>query len=112
MGAGNAAHAQAWSTWPEGGGDVGAATVAGAAARRERREVGDGPDRWAPPVGDPGRGGRRGGLAGPRPAAGPAGRRGRKGENGPAAHSKKGGKKKKKKEKKIFPGIKILLAQF
>nr|ABA96439.1 retrotransposon protein, putative, Ty3-gypsy subclass [Oryza sativa Japonica Group] len=45
VGAGNAAHARAWSTWPEGGGDVGAATVAGAAARRERREVGEGPDR-------------------------------------------------------------------
>nr|BAD08041.1 hypothetical protein [Oryza sativa Japonica Group] len=34
-----------WSTWPEGGGDVGAAAVVGAAARRERREVGEGPDR-------------------------------------------------------------------
>jgi hypothetical protein len=87
--------------------EVGAAAAVSAGRReRERREVGDGSDRWAPPVGDPGReGGGR--PAGPRPAAGPAGRRGRKGENGPAAHfekgRKKGGKKRKRKRKKDFP---------
>ena len=32
VGAGNAAHARAWPTWAGGGGDVGAAAVAGAAA--------------------------------------------------------------------------------
>jgi hypothetical protein len=37
----------------------------------------------------------------------------RRKENGPAAHSKrKGGKRKRKRKKRIFPGIKILLAQF
>nr|AAK52151.1 hypothetical protein [Oryza sativa Japonica Group] len=39
VGAGDAAQARTWSTWPEGGGDVGAAAVAGAVARRERREA-------------------------------------------------------------------------
>jgi hypothetical protein len=61
-GADDSAHARAWTTWAGEGGGVGAATVAGAAARRDRREEGDGTDRWAPPVGDPERGG--GGAAG------------------------------------------------
>jgi hypothetical protein len=106
VGAGNAAHERAGSTWPEGGGDVGAAAVAGVAARRERREVGEGPDKWAPPVGDPGRGGRRGGLAGPRPAAGPARGRGKKRREwagGPFGKRRKKRGKRKRKRKKDFP---------
>ena len=105
VGAGDAAHARAWTTWPGGGGDVGAAAVAGAAARRERREVGEGPDRWAPPVGDPERGGRRGGLTGPRPAAGPAGRGGERREwaGGPFGKKRKREEKEKRKRKKDFP---------
>jgi hypothetical protein len=84
MGAGEAAHARAWSTWPGEGGDVGAATVAAAAARRDRREEGDGPDRWAPPVGDPERGGCGAAwLPGWASACGrPSKRRGRKREMG------------------------------
>ena len=97
VGAGNAAHVRVWSSWPEGGGDV------GAAARRERREVGEGPDRWAPPVGDPWRGGRRGGLAGPRPAAGPAGRRGEERREWASGPFGKGREKEKEKGEKNFP---------
>jgi hypothetical protein len=100
MGAGDSAHARAWSTWPGGGGDVGAATVAGAAARRDRREEGDGPDRWAPPVGDPERGGREWAGLG-RPSRGKAGA----GGNGPGPRKRKKEGKEKIKGKRIFPGI-------
>ncbi len=84
-------------------------------ARLRRLEEGDGPDRWAPPVGDPGERREAGGRAGPRPAAGPAERRGKKGKwaDGPF-HKKeeKEGKKKKKKKKDFSLEFKILLAQF
>nr|BAD25362.1 hypothetical protein [Oryza sativa Japonica Group] len=110
MGAEGAAHARTWPTWPEEGGDVGAAAVSGAAARRDRREEGDGTDRWAPPVGDPERGG--GGRPGLPDWASACGRpnkeEGEEKGNGPAAHSEKKGKregKEKEKGKKIFPGI-------
>jgi hypothetical protein len=84
--------------------EVGAAAAVSAGRReRERREVGDGSDRWAPPVGDPGRGGRRGGLAGPRPAAGPAGRRGRKRREWAGGPFGKGREKEKEKGEKDFP---------
>jgi hypothetical protein len=86
------------------GGDVGG-----------RPEVGEGPDRWAPPVGDPGERREAAGLAGPRPAAGPTGEGG-EGGNGPAAHSKKKkGKRKgreKKKEEKDFLELNIACAHF
>nr|BAD25363.1 plant disease resistance polyprotein-like [Oryza sativa Japonica Group] len=91
MGAEGAAHARTWPTWPEEGGDVGAAAVSGAAARRDRREEGDGTDRWAPPVGDPERGGGgRPGLPDWASACGrPSKEEGEEKGNGPAAHSEK-----------------------
>jgi hypothetical protein len=108
MGAGDAAHARAWSTWPGEGGVVGVAMVAGAAARAG--EAGGG--RWVRQVGPtcrrPREGGRRaaGTRGGPRPAAGPAERRGKKRGNGPTAHLTKRRKKRgkrKRKRKKDFP---------
>ncbi len=118
MGAESAAHARAWSTWPEEGGDVGAATVAGAAARRNRREEGDGSDRWAPPVGDPERGGSGAAWAaglglGLRPAQQGGGKEKGKWADGPFdKKEEKERKKEKEKGKRIFPWNKILLAQF
>jgi hypothetical protein len=74
-----------------------------------RPEVGEGPDRWAPPVGDPGERREAAGLAGPRPAAGPARRGGRKGKNGPTAHLKKKEEKERKKKKKKEKGFSLEL---
>jgi hypothetical protein len=80
---------------------VGAAAVAGAAARRE---VGDGSDRWAPPVGDPGREeGARAELGrGLRPAQQGARREEGKWAGGPLREKEK---EKKEKGRKEFPGI-------
>jgi hypothetical protein len=94
--------------WPK-------AAVAGAAARRERREVGEGPDRWAPPVGDPERGGRRAAWLGLglRPAQQRGGGGKEKWADGPFdKKEEKERKKKKKKEKGFSQELKVLLAQF
>ncbi|BAT08672.1 Os09g0482821, partial [Oryza sativa Japonica Group] len=81
VGAGNAAHARAWSTWPGGGGGVDAAAVSGAAVAGAASAGGGGRTRQVGPTCRRPRERRAaGGLAGPRPAAGPAGRGGRKGK--------------------------------
>nr|BAD38288.1 plant disease resistance polyprotein-like [Oryza sativa Japonica Group]BAD38461.1 plant disease resistance polyprotein-like [Oryza sativa Japonica Group] len=121
MGAEGAAHARTWPTWPGEGGDEGAAAVSGAAARRDRREEGDGTDRWAPPVGDPERGGGgRPGLpdwSGWASACGrPSREEGEEKGNGPTAHltkrRKKKGKKKKKRKKDFSLELKYCLLNF
>jgi hypothetical protein len=108
VGAGNAAHARTWPTWPGRGGGEGAAAVAGAAARRE---VGDGSDRWASPVGDPGREeGARAELGrGLRPAQEGAGREEGKWASGPLREKEK---EKRKRKKGIFRDLNIAYAQF
>nr|AAM08794.1 Hypothetical protein [Oryza sativa Japonica Group] len=111
MGAESAAHARTWPTWPGEGGGVGAAAVSGAAARRDRREEGDGSDRWAPPVGDPERGGSGAAWAaglglGLRPAQQGGGKEKGKWADGPFdKKEEKERKKEKEKEKGFFPGI-------
>jgi hypothetical protein len=73
--------------------------------------VGDGTDRWAPPVGDPERREAGGRLLGWASACGRPSKvkRGGKGKwaDGPfRKKEEKEGKKKKKKRKRNFPGIK------
>nr|BAD07691.1 plant disease resistance polyprotein-like [Oryza sativa Japonica Group] len=98
VGAGGAAHARAWPTWPGGGGGVGATAVAGAAARargrRRARQVGPTCRR---PGWEEGGGRPSWALAFGRPSGG----EGRK-ENGPAAHPKRKGEKEKEKGRKGF----------
>ncbi len=89
---------------------AGAGGCEAAAADGRRPEVGDGPDKWAPPVGDPKGGGGRLSWA---LAFGRPNEEGEEEKNGPAAHSKKKkGKKEKKKGEKNFPGIKYCLCSF
>nr|ABA98613.2 retrotransposon protein, putative, Ty3-gypsy subclass [Oryza sativa Japonica Group] len=107
-GAGDAAHARAWPTWPGRDGGVGAAAVSARRPRRDRREVGEGPDRWAPPVGDPERGGGRrlpGWALGLRPAqqGGGGGRRGMGRRPIRKEKRREKGREKKKKKEKDFP---------
>jgi hypothetical protein len=98
----------------EGGGDVGVRygrSGRGKRGNRRRRwrfrrrrcrrlEEEEGADRWAPPVGDPERGGRE--------WAGPAERRASARDEWADGPTKEKGKKKRRKRKKIFPGINIL----
>ncbi len=101
MSAGNAGARATWATWPG---------RRGSGAQRRRLEEWDGPDRWAPHVGDPGREKRAAGSArlglGLRPA-----QREEEAEGiGPADQSKeKKGEKKTKRKEKDFPGIKYCL---
>jgi hypothetical protein len=95
------------------GGGFGAAARAG-----DRREEGDGPDRWAPPVGDPERGGS--GAAWLPGWASACGRPNREGEGGKEKWAdgpfdkkeEKREEKEKEKGKRIFPGIKYCLLNF
>nr|BAD61440.1 hypothetical protein [Oryza sativa Japonica Group]BAD88340.1 hypothetical protein [Oryza sativa Japonica Group] len=85
---------------------------AGTWARRRRLEEGDGPDRWAPPVGDPGReegGGRLDWASACRPAQREEGGK-REWAGGPIERKRE--KKKEKEGKRIFLGLNIAFAQF
>ncbi len=92
------------ATWACGTGGVGAGNGGNRRRRgrfRRRRcrrlEEEEGADRWAPPVGDPERGGRE--------WAGPAERRASARDEWADGPTKEKGKKKRRKRKKIFPGI-------
>ncbi|BAD72398.1 plant disease resistance polyprotein-like [Oryza sativa Japonica Group] len=81
---------------------------------RDRREVGEGPDRWAPPVGDPGEeGGGRPGWASAcgRPSKG-EGRKEGIGRRPIRKKEEKGREKKKKKEKGFSLELKYFLLNF
>ncbi len=83
VGAGDAAHARAWPTWPGGGGDVGAAAVAGAAASGWRlgEDPTGGPHLSVTPRERRGRG-----LSWAVASGRPSKARGEMRGNGPAAH--------------------------
>nr|BAD23187.1 hypothetical protein [Oryza sativa Japonica Group]BAD23646.1 hypothetical protein [Oryza sativa Japonica Group] len=97
-----------WATWPERRESEG---DGGCGIRRRRPEVGDGPNRWAPPVGDLKGGGRRPAQLGRglRPAQ-RGGERERMGRR-PIRKRKRREKKKKKKEMN-FLGLNIACARF
>ena len=117
VGAGDAAHARAWSTWPGEGGDVGAAAVSVWRREREiggRRETGPtgGPHLSATPreeaAGRPGWASACG-----RPSKGEGEGKGRMGRRPiRKKRRKKGGKRKRKRKKDFSLELKYCLLNF
>lgn len=92
--------------WRSGAGGTRAAVAARGCGRQRQPVLGDEPDRWAPPVSDPERSGRRHGLG---HGHGPAQEGGGARAGGELGQRPNKGKRKRGKRKKIFLGFKYCI---